>query len=632
MRPSFRVIDTGVRDARMNIAFDQALIDARKQDFIPDTIRFLKFPPCALVGVHQILNHEVRLQYCRDRNIQIGRRITGGGGLYLDEGQIGWELVFDRATLGISDLTELTRRICEAAALGLRNLGVDAQYRPRNDIEVDGRKISGTGGFFDGSTLFYQGTLLIDFDPADMIAALKVPVEKLAKRDLDSARQRVVTLRELLGDDLPDVPAIKQALLDGFADALEITPVPGEITDTEETLAREIYDEEIGTDDYVAMIDAREADDTLVTASLTKRGGTLRADIRLEGHDRNRIREVLITGDFFVTPPRVVFDLEARLRGVETAQAPETVIAFFEETTADFVNLEPEDFRDVIAAAVRQLIIPVEGGKTLRGHMIGTQSKNAPTLVFLHEALGCARMWRDIPHRLAKATGLPALVYDRLGAGDSDPLEPPFHRGYILEEALEVLPSVLDAARIDQAILVGHSDGAAMALTFAGAHPDRVRGIVAEAPHIYREDKTLAEINRQIHDFRNGDLKARLERFHGSKTERLFQRLVEAWTVDGAGSWGIESYVAKVKCPVLLLQGKDDEFFSEDQLDGIEELLSDPCQRVVVPHCGHAPHHQNRRAVLDSASQFIRNIMSSDTASDTSVALHRDQHPMRPHT
>ena len=110
------------------------------------------------------------------------RRITGGGGLYFDEGQIGWELVFDRATLWVTDLAEVTRRICEAAALGLRNLGVPARYRPRNDIEVDGRKISGTGGFFEGNLIFYQGTLLIDFDPSKMLACLNVPAEKLAKR------------------------------------------------------------------------------------------------------------------------------------------------------------------------------------------------------------------------------------------------------------------------------------------------------------------------------------------------------------------------------------------------------------------------------------------------------------------
>ena len=240
MTSRFRVIDTGLREGRANIAFDQAMIEAHKAGRIPDTIRFLRFPPTALVGRHQALGREVRLDYCRRRGIGVARRITGGGAIYFDPGQLGWERVFSRATLGPTDLAELARIICEAAASGLGRLGVAARYRPRNDIEVDGRKLCGTGGFFDGDTLFYQGTLLIDTDPADMVAALKVPREKLAKRGLDSAAQRVVTLKELLGDRLPGRLAIHDALLAGLAEGLGIEPVPGDITDTEEALAREL--------------------------------------------------------------------------------------------------------------------------------------------------------------------------------------------------------------------------------------------------------------------------------------------------------------------------------------------------------------------------------------------------------
>ena len=143
----FRVIETGLRGGRANIAFDQALIDARSEGKIPNTIRFLRFRPSALIGIHQFLNHEIKLDYCKAHGIETVRRITGGGGLYFDEGQIGWELIFDRATLGVTDLAEVTRRICEAAALELQKSGVPARYRPRNDIEVDSRKISGAEVF-----------------------------------------------------------------------------------------------------------------------------------------------------------------------------------------------------------------------------------------------------------------------------------------------------------------------------------------------------------------------------------------------------------------------------------------------------------------------------------------------------
>jgi len=348
----FRVIETGPHGGRESTALDQALIEARQQGKIPDSIRFIRFRPSALIGVHQYLSHEIKRDYCRTHGIEVGRRITGGGSLYLDEGQIGWELVFDRETFGPLDLAEVTRRICEAFALGLNKLGVPARYRPRNDIEVDGRKISGTGGFFDGKLMFYQGTLLIDFDPGKIAACLNVPAEKLAKRDLDSAARRVITMREVLGDRLPDLRTIYDGLLAGFAESLGIAPQWGVITPFETNLAARLYREEIGTDTFVEMLDAPADDSMTVSASLTGRGCTVRADVRLEGPRGDLIREVLITGDFFVTPPRTIFDLEARLRGLEAAAVPKAIDDYFARTRADFLGLGPGDIRHAIEMAL----------------------------------------------------------------------------------------------------------------------------------------------------------------------------------------------------------------------------------------------------------------------------------------
>jgi lipoate-protein ligase A len=349
----FRVIETGPHGGRDSTALDQALIDARQESRIPDTIRFIRFRPSALIGVHQYLSQEIKLDYCHAHGIEVGRRITGGGSLYLDEGQIGWELVFHRSTFGPLDLAEVTRRICEAFALGLNKLGVPAHYRPRNDIEVDGRKISGTGGFFDGSLIFYQGTLLIDFDASKIAACLNVPAEKLAKRELDNAAKRVITMREVLGDSLPDLRTIYDGLLAGFAGGLGITPQWGTITAFEQELAAQHYRDEIGTDAYVKMLDAPANDEMTVSASLTGRGGSVRADIRLEGPRRELVREVLITGDFFVTPPRVIFDLEAALRGLDVSQVGAAVDAYFARTPADFLSLGPGDIRRVVDMALR---------------------------------------------------------------------------------------------------------------------------------------------------------------------------------------------------------------------------------------------------------------------------------------
>ncbi len=236
--------------------------------------------------------------------------------------------------------------------MGIGQLGVDAKYRPRNDIEVGGRKICGTGGFFDGDTLFYQGTLLIDMDPSHMVAALKVPAAKLKKRSLDSAEQRVTTLKALLGDDMPSLPVIQNSLLAGFAVGLGIEPAWGQITAGEEQRASAAFDDEIGTDEFVHEIDAPGAGDNVLTSSHACPGGAVSCYLRLEGPGAQRIREVLFTGDFYVTPPRTVFDLEASLRGVPADQAGDAVEKFFAEATVDLLTIMPADFRAVLESAI----------------------------------------------------------------------------------------------------------------------------------------------------------------------------------------------------------------------------------------------------------------------------------------
>jgi lipoate-protein ligase A len=352
MGTQFRIIDTGVREGRANIAFDPALIELRQQDKVPDTIRFMRFPPTALIGRHQDLSREINLDYCAEDGVGVVRRVTGGGAIYLDEGQLGWELVFHRASLGIANLPDLAAAICNAAAAGLRELGVKAKFRPRNDIEVDGRKISGTGGFFDGDILIYQGTVLVDMNPAQMVRALNIPAAKVAKHDLDTAEQRVVTLKELLGDDLPDMESIKAALVRGFEQHLDIEATPGEITADEEDLAKRYFDEEIGTEDFLREIDNPGGTDQLLEGTHTGAGGTINAYAKLEGPTLGRLQRVLITGDFFVTPPRIVFDLEAALAGARIQEVETVVQQFFAESAVEMLSASPEDFTAAINDAL----------------------------------------------------------------------------------------------------------------------------------------------------------------------------------------------------------------------------------------------------------------------------------------
>ena len=352
MSGSFRVVDAGPRDGRFNIALDQAMIDCHQAGLIPDSIRFIHFPPTALIGRHQELRTELDLDYCRDHGIGVGRRITGGGAIYLDEGQLGWALVCARHTLGSAVLGDVARAVCEAVAAGLGRFGLDARYRPRNDIEVGGRKISGTGGFYDGDTLIYQGTVLVDLDPQRMLGALRVPRSKLARRGLDSAAQRVVAMRELLGPRTPDVADIEAALLAGFHERFGLAAIRGVLSDVEQALARRLHESELGRDDFVAEIDGPPGGGDVLVGTHTSPGGTITSYLRLEGAGGTRIGQVLIAGDFFVAPPRLVFDLEAFLRGTDVATLGASVDAFFAAHPVGALSVTPADFRRSLESAL----------------------------------------------------------------------------------------------------------------------------------------------------------------------------------------------------------------------------------------------------------------------------------------
>ena len=347
----FRVIDTGVATGRYNIALDQALIDARKAERIPDTIRFLRFEPSVLLGRHQCLSHEIDQAYCDDHAIAIGRRVTGGGALYLDAQQLGWELVFDRRQFALPSLEELTRAVCEAAAFGLATLGPAVRFRPRNDLEVEGRKLGGSGGFFDGPIIFFQGTVLIDTDPQVMFRALAVPGAKRERHGLNDPARRIIGLRELLQGRMPDIAEIKAALLAGFRAKLGIVATAGELSPFERERARDHYNDDVGTDAFVYEIDDPGASADIRSVTAHTAGGTLTVFVKLTTSTPSRIDSVLLTGDFFVTPPRIVFDLEASLRLCPTADIEHRVLTFFAQAQADILSLSPADIARTVAAA-----------------------------------------------------------------------------------------------------------------------------------------------------------------------------------------------------------------------------------------------------------------------------------------
>ena len=184
-----RVIDTKALSAAENMALDEAILEAREENLIPDTIRFLSFEPhCALVGFFQNVENEIRESFCAQEGIEINRRITGGGALYWGVKDIGWEIFAsaDRFAAKISKFEDYYELFCGAASRGINMFGLKSSFRPRNDIEIDGKKISGSGGTSIRDCFMFQGTLLVDINLEIMLRALRIPVEKLKYKEIDS--------------------------------------------------------------------------------------------------------------------------------------------------------------------------------------------------------------------------------------------------------------------------------------------------------------------------------------------------------------------------------------------------------------------------------------------------------------
>lgn len=245
------------------------------------------------------------------------------------------------------------------------------------------------------------------------------------------------------------------------------------------------------------------------------------------------------------------------------------------------------------------------GGRRLAVRLIAWE-RRPPCLVFLHEGLGSIAQWQDFPQELAEAAALPALVYERYGHGRSDPLGEPRQPAYLHEEALIALPEVLRACAAGDPLLVGHSDGGSIALIYASrAGADRpARAVVTMAAHVFVEPESLAGIRRTVAAYETGGLRRRLEHYHGDRTDRLFRGWADIWLSEAFRDFRIE--LSGVECPVLALQGEDDEYGTPEQLRRIAAGVRGPVETELIPRCGHAPYRQARETVLRRVVEFIR--------------------------
>lgn len=227
-----------------------------------------------------------------------------------------------------------------------------------------------------------------------------------------------------------------------------------------------------------------------------------------------------------------------------------------------------------------------------------------PELLLLHEGLGCVAMWRHFPEKLAAATGCRVIVWSRAGYGGSQAYAEPRTTRYMHREAEEALPALLAELKIERPLLIGHSDGGSIALIFAGAFPGVPRGIAVLAPHEFVEEETLAGIREARTAWQTTDLPQKLARYHHAQTERVFSDWNDCWLSPPFRDWNIEEYLPRIRCPVLAIQGEDDEYATLRQIDAIAEQVPGT-QLLKLANCGHTPQRDQEAAVLEALTAFV---------------------------
>ncbi|MCC7122111.1 MAG: alpha/beta hydrolase [Gammaproteobacteria bacterium] len=228
-----------------------------------------------------------------------------------------------------------------------------------------------------------------------------------------------------------------------------------------------------------------------------------------------------------------------------------------------------------------------------------------PTLVLLHEGLGCVAMWRDFPQRLAAATGHAVFAYSRPGYGRSSSVALPWPLDYMQREGRKGLPAVLDAAGIGDCVLFGHSDGASIALVHAGLVADpRVRGLIVLAPHVFTEAAGLASIAQARDAYVHGDLRAKLAKYHAD-VDGAFRGWCDSWLHPDFVRWNIEHVLPGIRVPLLQIQGEGDQYGTSAQLAAIARAVRGPCRTLLLADCRHAPQFERPGETLAATGEFL---------------------------
>ncbi|REC76770.1 alpha/beta hydrolase [Chryseobacterium elymi] len=255
---------------------------------------------------------------------------------------------------------------------------------------------------------------------------------------------------------------------------------------------------------------------------------------------------------------------------------------------------------------MEERIIEVRGQKLYITHNNITGEKSV--IVFLHDSLGCVQLWRDLPAKLSEITGCSILMYDRLGYGKSGPM--PTHERPVnyMELEADLLNDLLTELNINNAILFGHSDGGTIALITAAKYPERIKGIICEAGHIFVEEVTLKGVYEAWNAYKTTNLAERLAKYHGEKVEMLFRTWTETWTREDYRNWNIEYLLKDIHCPLLFIQGETDEYGTLSQVEKTVSQVSGKAEKYIIPGIGHTPHKEVPELVLTRVSEFLEKI------------------------
>lgn len=237
-------------------------------------------------------------------------------------------------------------------------------------------------------------------------------------------------------------------------------------------------------------------------------------------------------------------------------------------------------------------------------------SGDVPLMVFLHEGLGSVAQWKDFPDRLAEKLRLPALLYDRYGYGQSDERKEPFYPDFLHDEAKDWLPKLFTVLGLDShpKILIGHSDGASIALLHAALFQQNILGVVSEAAHVMLEEITLNGVKGVIEELERGTLGELLHKYHGNRSVRLIREWTGNWLSIQNRQWNIETLLPHIVCPVLIIQGDQDHFGSMVQVSAIHDKIKGRATVLYIAGCGHVPHLQAGPQVIRAIEKYVHEI------------------------